>query len=114
MKKEKEESPIKDVIKDVLRYDVWLKILTITSMGLIIAGFCVPPMGIIDGSVLIGTGELAGFAALFETGHAINKGLDARVKIKDIELQIHNDELKEEKIEHLDHYEEIYPKEEDA
>ena len=98
MKKQKDESPIREVVNDILRYDIWLKILTCTSIGLIVAGFCVPPMGIIDGSVLIGTGELAGFAALFETGHAINKGLDARVKIKDIELQIHNDELEEKEL----------------
>ena len=34
------------------------------SIGLIVAGFCVPPMGIIDGSVLTAVGILFGFATL--------------------------------------------------
>lgn len=92
MKKTKEDSPVKEVVRNVLRYDIWLKILTVTSICLIVAGFCVPPTGVVDGSVLIATGILAGFGAMFEAGHAIDKGLDAKVKIKDIELQIDNDE----------------------
>ena len=40
----------------------WLTL--VTSMGLIIAGFCVPPTGIIDGSVLKSVGLLLGFATL--------------------------------------------------
>ena len=39
-------------------------ICLIVSIGLIIAGFCVPPMGIIDGSVLTAVGILFGFATL--------------------------------------------------
>ena len=94
-----EEGVLKAVIRDVLRYDIWLKILTGTSIGLMVAGFCVPPTGIIDGSVLTGTGVLAAFGALFEGGHAIDRGLDVKLKIKDAELEIENDELEMEKIE---------------
>ena len=39
-------------------------ICLIFSIGLIVAGFCVPPMGIIDGSVLTAVGILFGFASL--------------------------------------------------
>ena len=39
-------------------------ICLIISIGLIVAGFCVPPMGIIDGSVLTAVGILFGFASL--------------------------------------------------
>ena len=39
-------------------------ICLIVSIGLIVAGFCVPPMGIIDGSVLAAVGSLFGFASL--------------------------------------------------
>lgn len=99
-KKKNDGNPLKETIVNVLRYDIWLKILTVVSIGLIIAGFCVPPYGVIDGSVLIGTGVLAGFGAMFEAGHAIDKGLDVKLQIKDIELQIHNDELEEKEIEH--------------
>ena len=36
----------------------------VTSIGLSVAGFIVPPTGIIDGSVLTVIGELLGFATL--------------------------------------------------
>ena len=39
-------------------------ICLIVSIGLIVAGFCVPPTGIIDGSVLTAVGVLFGFATL--------------------------------------------------
>ena len=39
-------------------------ICLIVSIGLIVAGFCVPPIGIIDGSVLTAVGILFGFASL--------------------------------------------------
>jgi hypothetical protein len=39
----------------------------ITSVGLFIGGFCVPPMGVIDGSLLKAVGLLLGFGTL---GHA--------------------------------------------
>ena len=39
-------------------------ICLMVSIGLIVAGFCVPPTGIIDGSVLTAVGILFGFASL--------------------------------------------------
>lgn len=39
-------------------------ICLIVSISLIVAGFCVPPIGIIDGSVLTAVGILFGFATL--------------------------------------------------
>ena len=39
-------------------------ICLIVSIGLMVAGFCVPPTGIIDGSVLTAIGILFGFASL--------------------------------------------------
>ena len=50
------------------------------SIALIVAGFCVPPTGVIDGSVLKGVGELFGFATLFTVWLAIKKGTNARVR----------------------------------
>ena len=40
----------------------WLTL--ITSIGLLVAGFCVPPTGVIDGSVLKAVGLLLGFATI--------------------------------------------------
>ena len=38
-------------------------VLTIVGSGLLIAGFSVPPLGIIDGSVLVAFGETITFVA---------------------------------------------------
>lgn len=60
------------------------------SIGLIVAGFCVPPHGEIDGSVLTACGILFAFATL-ETVHiAIRKGVDARVRHGQTELAVGN------------------------
>lgn len=45
--------------------DWYVHLTMIVSIGLIIASFFVPPMGVIDGSVLAGTGELGAMAAVF-------------------------------------------------
>lgn len=49
--------------------------------GLIIAGFLVPPMGVVDGSVLTAVGELFAFPTLWTVWHAIDRGIDAKMKI---------------------------------
>lgn len=54
-------------------------ICVITSVCLIIASFCTPPMFIIDGSVLASVGELFGFAALGEVAAAIERGHSATI-----------------------------------
>ena len=56
--------------------------------GLIIAGFCVPPTGVIDGSVLKGVGELFAFPTLWTVSHAIDKGIDAKLKHGNTEVII--------------------------
>lgn len=50
------------------------------SIGLFVAGFCVPPMGHIDGSVLTAGGIAFGFATLEIIFVAIKTGVDAKVK----------------------------------
>ena len=61
--------------------------LTIT-VGLFVAGFCVPPHGEIDDSILTAGGILFAFATL-ETVHvAIKKGVDAKVKHGQTELTV--------------------------
>ena len=49
--------------------------------GLIVAGFLVPPMGVVDGSVLTAVGELFAFPTLWTVWHAIDRGIDAKMKI---------------------------------
>jgi len=76
--------------KECWKEDIWLKILTITSVALIISSFVVPPLGIVDGSVLAAVGELTGLGALWEFTKAMNRNIDSKVKIKEIELELKN------------------------
>lgn len=75
--------------------------LTIT-IGLFVAGFCVPPHGEIDGSLLTAGGILFAFATL-ETVHvALKKGMDAKVKHGQTELMVgdlNNDKEKQDNYE---------------
>ena len=49
------------------------------SVLLILISFFVPPLSIVDGSVLAAAGELFGFAALGAVIHSIDKGKTASV-----------------------------------
>ena len=50
-------------------------LLTLVGIGLLIAGFCVAPLGVIDTSVLIGFGELLTFVGALS-------GVDYHYKFK--------------------------------
>lgn len=56
-------------------------IYTLTAIAIIlIAGsFFVPPMGVIDGSVLAAVGEIFGFSALLTGLFAMERGVDMKV-----------------------------------
>ena len=62
----------------------------VCSIGLIVAGFCVPPQGIIDGSVLKAVGELFSFAALAFAGHALTLGYDLKIAKGDTTIDVNN------------------------
>ena len=76
------------VLKETWKHNIWLKILTIAAISLIIGSFFVPPMGVIDGSVLAAVGELFGFGALWQVVKAIDKGVDTKVQHKDTTITI--------------------------
>lgn len=52
--------------------DIVFCICLVTSIAMMVAGFCLPPEGVIDGSVLTAVGELFGFATLFQLPRLIN------------------------------------------
>lgn len=69
--------------KTILRGTPWyVHIAFLVAIGLIIAGFCVPPRGVIDGSVLTAVGELLGGVTLVEFVLNIPNYLEAGVKAK--------------------------------
>ena len=67
-------------------------ILTAVALLLIVAGFIVPPMGSIDGSVLTGVGEIIGLQAVATIWHAIDKGVDAKVTHGETTIDLKNDD----------------------
>lgn len=79
---------ISKVVKEVWITDHVLKLLTLVSLGLIIASFIIPPTGVIDPSVLAAVGEIMGIAAIFQFRDSYNNGLNTKVRIKEIELEI--------------------------
>lgn len=76
------------ILKREWESNVWLRILTISSIILIIASFFIPPLGIIDGSILAAVGELEVFGVLWIVFHAIEKGTAASFKKGDVEVEI--------------------------
>lgn len=62
-----------------------------TSVMLIVAGFIVPPMGEIDGSVLTAVGELLLFPTIAYGARAIELGYDFKVNRGDTHVEITND-----------------------
>lgn len=76
------------------RQSFWLSRVTFiicffVSVGLIVGGFFVPPMGVVDGSVLTAVGELLLFPTLLYGYRAIEMGL--RVKFQRGETSIEVD-----------------------
>ena len=69
---------------------------SIASLILIVAGFIVPPIGIIDSSGLIAVGELNGTLAIDAVIKSIDKGRSASIKHNGTELDITGNENKEE------------------
>lgn len=86
------------VIKDAVLHNTVFWICLAVSVLLLISGFVVPPTGVIDASVLKGVGELFGFAALGVLGHAIDKGLDTRIKHGDTIIEVGDLNTKEEDV----------------
>lgn len=58
------------------------------SVGLIIGGFFVPPMGVIDGSVLTAIGELLMFPTLLYGFRAVELGLTIKFSKGDATIEI--------------------------
>lgn len=66
-------------------------IFAIIGVILIIAGFWVPPLGVIDGSVLQGSGIILGFTALFKIEsivESIAEGRKVTFKHNNTEIEI--------------------------
>ena len=62
------------------------------SVGLIIGGFFVPPMGVIDGSVLTAVGELLLFPTLLYAYRALKLGYEVKFQKGETSIEVHKNE----------------------
>lgn len=79
---------MKKFYKNYLENNGFFLFFSIASLILIVAGFIVPPTGVIDGSVLIAVGELNGTLAIGAVIKAIDKGRSASIKHSGTEVTI--------------------------
>lgn len=78
-------------------HNVWFYLLAGISVALLVASFIMPPMGVIDSSVLAAVGELFAFASLGAALKAIDKRLNATVTKGDTKLSITQRDGQDEK-----------------
>lgn len=76
----------------IFRASIWLRICTIASITLLVASFIVPPLGVIDSSVLAAVGELFGFGSLWLVYMGLEKGIDTKIKHNNTEITLENKE----------------------
>ena len=62
------------------------------SVGLMIGGFFVPPMGVIDGSVLTAVGELLLFPTLLYAYRALKHGYEVKFQKGETSIEVHKNE----------------------
>ena len=79
---------MRKILKETWESNIWMRILTISSILLIIASFFVPPLGVIDGSILAAVGELEGLGVLWIVMRAVENGTGASFKKGDVEVDI--------------------------
>lgn len=68
------------------RIEFWLCLAT--TIGLFVGGFFVPPMGVIDGSVLSAAGILFGFATLAQVPVIIGSAKTAKITHGDTTIEV--------------------------
>lgn len=91
MKYEKADEP-----RTYLMSRITFAICFFVSVGLIIGGFFVPPMGVIDGSCLTAVGELLLFPTLLYGFRAIELGLTVKFQKGETSIEIHKEEAFDE------------------
>ena len=87
---------MREFYKNYLENNKFFIFFSIAALLLIVAGFIVPPTGVVDSSVLIAVGELNGTLAIGAVIKAIDNGRSASIRHNNTELTINGDEDKQE------------------
>ena len=86
-----EEDKLVRFFGDRFHKNVFL-ICLIVALGLIITSFFIPPLAVVDGSVIASVGEIFAFAALGEVGAAIERGHSASITHGNTTIELKKDE----------------------
>ena len=73
-----------------MKETVLFSVTTIAAIALFTAGFLVPPMGIIDGSVLKAGGILLGFGSVAQVPLLARRGADVKIQHGQTSLTVNN------------------------
>lgn len=73
-----------------MKVTILFTITTLSSIALFVAGFCVPPMGLIDGSVLKAGGILLGFGSVAQVPMLARRGTDLTIQHGQTSLTVNN------------------------
>lgn len=82
--------------KNYLENNLFFWLFSIAGLLLIIASFLLPPMGIVDNSILAAVGELDGLIALGTVIKSIDKGRSASFQHNGTSVTINGDEQDDE------------------
>lgn len=65
-------------------------ILAAIAVALLVVSFFTPPKWYIDGSVIAAVGEIFAFVSLFYAWEATDRGIDAKIKHGQTEIELNN------------------------
>lgn len=87
---------MREFYKNYLKSNLFFWLFSIIGVILIVAAFLLPPLSVIDNSVLIAVGEINGFIALGAVIKAIDNGGSATFQHNNTSVTITNDEKEED------------------
>lgn len=80
---------MKEIWKNI---DTYVKIGFLTSLLLIVISFFIPPVGVVDGSVIAAVGEIDGFASilvfLYKLPQYIAAGMSAKITRGETQIEL--------------------------
>lgn len=79
---------MKEFYRNFLENNLYFWVFGGVSILLILVSFFIPPMAVVDGSIIACVGELFGFAALGAVIHAIDKGKTASISHGNTTIEI--------------------------
>lgn len=87
---------VNKTFKECVLENLWFKILSVSSIILIFTSLLLPPVGVIDPSVVASSGIILGWGALFTVIKAIDKGKNVEMKHGDTTITVRKRENEDE------------------